>query len=82
MVYKYPNRRLYCTEQSRYVTLQDLVARLRKGDPVKVLERKSGNDITAAVLCNALADRIERGESRVDVAELSRLLCQGPVRAA
>lgn len=50
LVKKYGNRRLYDTESSRYITLEDLTQRIRDGAEVKVVDAKTGVDLTQPTL--------------------------------
>ena len=50
VVKKYANRRLYNTETSSYVTLDDLAAMVRAGRDFVVYDAKSGEDLTRSVL--------------------------------
>ena len=50
IVKKYANRRLYNTGTSTYVTLEDLAEMVRKGEDFKVVDAKSGDDLTRSVL--------------------------------
>lgn len=50
IVKKYANRRLYNTGTSTYVTLDDLAEMVRKGEDFKVVDAKSGDDLTRSVL--------------------------------
>jgi polyhydroxyalkanoate synthesis regulator protein len=60
LIKKYPNNKLYIprgnTEPVGYVTLLDLVSIIRKGKSLKVVDSKSGEDITVKVLKPALID--------------------------
>lgn len=56
VVKKYPNRRLYDTSESRYITLEDLTARIRKGKNVQVLDAQSGADLTQATLTQIILE--------------------------
>ncbi|HBH27156.1 MAG TPA: polyhydroxyalkanoate synthesis repressor PhaR [Rhodospirillaceae bacterium] len=56
VVKKYPNRRLYDTGQSVYVTLQDLRDMVREGVDFVVQDAKTGQDLTAQVLEQAAVD--------------------------
>jgi polyhydroxyalkanoate synthesis regulator protein len=60
LIKKYPNGKLYIprgnTEPVGYVTLPDLVAIIRKGKELKVIDSKSGEDITVKVLKPALVE--------------------------
>jgi polyhydroxyalkanoate synthesis repressor PhaR len=54
---KYPNRRLYDTEKSVYVTLEDVRRMILAKDPVKVLDSKTGKDLTRSVLLQIIAEQ-------------------------
>ncbi len=58
---KYPNRRLYDTELSAYVTLEDVRKMILGKDPVKVLDSKTGKDLTRSVLLQIIADQEAEG---------------------
>jgi polyhydroxyalkanoate synthesis repressor PhaR len=47
---KYANRRLYDTQKSRYVTLNDVAERIRNGQQVKIIDAKNKDDVTAFIL--------------------------------
>jgi len=54
-VYRHGNRKLYCPELGRYVQQHELLAAVRRGEPVKVLCHKTRVDITADILLGAYA---------------------------
>ncbi|HUM10871.1 MAG TPA: polyhydroxyalkanoate synthesis regulator DNA-binding domain-containing protein [Myxococcaceae bacterium] len=54
LVKKYGNRRLYDTEQSRYVRLDEIAERIRAGADVQVVDAKSGADLTAPTLAQII----------------------------
>ena len=58
---KYPNRRLYDTEKSEYVTLDDVRKMILGKDPVKVLDSKTGKDLTRSVLLQIIAEQEAEG---------------------
>lgn len=62
-VKKYGNRRLYDTEQSRYITLDELAARVQSGVDVQVVDAKSGQDLTQATLVQIIIEG--RGAARL-----------------
>ena len=64
LIKKYPNRRLYDTELSRYITLEDVRRLIAAETPVLVLEQRSGRDITRTVLLQVIAEQ-EQGEGAV-----------------
>jgi polyhydroxyalkanoate synthesis repressor PhaR len=56
VVKKYGNRRLYDTEQSRYITLEELADTIRDGADVRVVDAKSGEDLTQQTLTQIIID--------------------------
>jgi polyhydroxyalkanoate synthesis repressor PhaR len=50
LVKKYGNRRLYDTESSRYVTLEELTVKIKEGAEVRVVDAKTGDDLTQPTL--------------------------------
>jgi len=50
LIKKYGNRRLYDTGDSRYVTLDELAAKLRTGAELRIIDAQSGDDLTKATL--------------------------------
>mgnify|MGYP006272902861 CR=1 FL=1 len=62
IIKKYPNRRLYDTEESRYVTLADVQQLVRRGTEVKVVDSQSGNDITRGILIQIITEQETAGE--------------------
>ena len=54
LVKKYGNRRLYDTEQSRYVRLDEIADRIREGADVQVVDAKTGADLTAPTLAQII----------------------------
>jgi polyhydroxyalkanoate synthesis repressor PhaR len=60
---KYSNRRLYDSEESRYITLEELAARIRQGDEVRVVDAASGRDLTQVTLAQIVLE--SRGAGRL-----------------
>jgi len=56
IVKKYANRRLYDTSAGRYVNLDDLAARIRKGEEIQVVDSASGEDLTRVVLTQIIVE--------------------------
>jgi polyhydroxyalkanoate synthesis repressor PhaR len=71
---KYANRRLYDTERSCYITLDDLGAMVRDGRDFRVVDAKSGEDITHNVLTQIIMDEETRGETLLPVNFLRHLI--------
>src|SRR6202011_2862238 len=61
LIRKYSNRRLYDTAGSRHVTLDDLRQLIVSGEKVKVIDDKSGEDLTRAVLLQVIAEQEQFG---------------------
>jgi polyhydroxyalkanoate synthesis repressor PhaR len=71
IIKKYPNRRLYDTEESRYITLADVQQLLRKGLDLKVVDSQSGDDITRSILIQIITDQ-ESGDEPVFTTDMLR----------
>lgn len=56
LIKKYDNRRLYCVEEARYVSLTEIRDFLQRGDKVKVVEKSTGKDITKYILMQVLLE--------------------------
>ena len=56
IVKKYSNRRLYDTELSRYITLDELADKVRRGVDVQVVDAKTGQDLTQATLTQLILE--------------------------
>jgi len=56
VIKKYGNRRLYDTAESRYVNLDDLAAMVRAGKDVRVVDAKSGRDLTRVTLTQIITE--------------------------
>ncbi|GAB4206169.1 MAG: hypothetical protein OHK0013_22610 [Sandaracinaceae bacterium] len=63
VIKKYGNRRLYDTDLSRYVTLEELEDRIRRGDDVRVLDAKTHEDLTQQTLAQIILE--SRGAARL-----------------
>lgn len=56
LIKKYGNRRLYDTVGSRYVNLDDLAAHIRAGREVRVVDAKTGQDLTRVILTQIITE--------------------------
>jgi polyhydroxyalkanoate synthesis repressor PhaR len=61
VIRKYSNRRLYDTGASRHVTLEDLRQLIISGEKIKVVEDKTGEDLTRAVLLQIISEQEQFG---------------------
>lgn len=61
VIKKYANRRLYDTETSMYITLEDMCERVKKGREFVVIDAKTGQDLTRQVLTQIILERELKG---------------------
>jgi polyhydroxyalkanoate synthesis repressor PhaR len=74
VIRKYPNRRLYDTVESRYVTLADVRRLVVERVDFVVLDRKSQQDITRSILLQVIAEQEGAGESVMSRDFLSQVI--------
>ena len=63
IIKKYPNRRLYDTQESRYITLNDIRKLVLDDTPFEVIDKKSGDNITRSILLQVISEQEQQGES-------------------
>ncbi|MBI3420146.1 MAG: polyhydroxyalkanoate synthesis repressor PhaR [Proteobacteria bacterium] len=61
VIKKYANRRLYNTDTSAYVTLDDLCQMIKEGEEIIVYDAKNGDDITRGVLTQIIVEQESKG---------------------
>lgn len=71
---KYPNRRLYDTEISSYIKLDDVRQLVLDHQDIQVLDAKTGEDLTRSVLLQIIAEHEEQGEPLFTTQLLTRLI--------
>jgi polyhydroxyalkanoate synthesis repressor PhaR len=74
VVKKYANRRLYNTEASSYVTLDDLAGMVRLGRDFVVYDAKSGEDITRSVLTQIIVEEESKGRNLLPESFLRQII--------
>ena len=77
LIKRYGSRKLYDTTESRYVSLDEVAAFVREGEDVQVLDNKSGQDATAAILTQIISDEGRKGTSLFSAGFLHDLLRVG-----
>lgn len=77
VIKRYDNRKLYDTQVRRYVTLGDLAGLVASGLEVRVLDQRSGEDLTAAVLAQVILEGIKEQTASIPRQVLSRLIRLG-----
>ena len=74
VIKKYPNRRLYDTEISSYITIEDVRQLIVDGEEFEVRDAKTGEDLTRQVLLQIIAEHEQDGEPMLSTQLLSQLI--------
>ncbi len=71
---KYPNRRLYNTDTSSYVTLSRVAELIREGCHVEVVDAKTNEDVTAFILTQIVLEQAKKSNSVLPVSLLHLII--------
>ena len=74
LIKRYASRRLYNTETSYYVTLDDIAGFVRKGRDVQIIDLRTGDDLTRQYLLQIVADHESKGENVLPIEVLTDLV--------
>jgi polyhydroxyalkanoate synthesis repressor PhaR len=74
IIKKYANRRLYNTDTSTYVTLEDLAEMVRSERDFVVYDAKTGDDLTHSVLTQIIVEQESRGTNLLPIGFLRQLI--------
>jgi len=74
LIKRYASRRLYNTESSDYVTLEDIAGFIRAGREVRIVDLKTGDDLTRQYLLQIIAEHESRGENVLPLDVLTDLV--------
>ncbi len=74
LIKRYASRRLYNTETSDYVTLEDIAGFIRAGREVKIVDLKSGDELTRSYLLQIIAEHESKGDSVLPLGVLTDLV--------
>ena len=74
VIKKYANRRLYNTDTSSYVTLDDLCELVKAGQDFLVCDAKSGEDLTRSVLTQIIFEQESKGDNLLPIGFLRSLI--------
>jgi len=80
IIKKYPNRRLYDTKDSRYITLGDICTLVMDHEGFEVVDQKTGDNLTCGILLQVMAEQVQSGQtviSRDVLAQMIRVYCGG-----
>lgn len=74
IIKKYPNRRLYDTKKSRYITLADIRDLVLDRVDFAVIDKKTGNDITRTILLQVISEQEQVGEAAMTQGFLAQVI--------
>lgn len=74
VIKKYPNRRLYDTDISSYITIEDVRQLIVDGEDFEVRDAKSGDDLTRQVLLQIIAEHEQDGQPMLSTQLLSHII--------
>jgi polyhydroxyalkanoate synthesis repressor PhaR len=74
LIKRYASRRLYNTETSDYVTLEDIAGFIRAGREVQIIDLKSGDDLTRQYLLQIVAEHEAKGDNVLPLGVLTDLV--------
>lgn len=74
LIKKYPNRRLYDTEESRYITLADIRQLVLDKIEFKVIDKQSQDDITRSILLQVISEQEQKGDPILSRDLLSQII--------
>lgn len=77
IIKRYQNRKLYDTQQSCYVTLDDIAKMIRSNEEVMVIDNKSKNDITAATLTQIIFESEKKASQYAPLFTLREIIQHG-----
>jgi polyhydroxyalkanoate synthesis repressor PhaR len=76
IVKRYANRKLYDTQRSRYVTLEQIAEMIRSGEDVKIVDNNSKEDLTAITLTQIIFEE-EKKQSFLPLSALRNIIQSG-----
>ncbi len=77
LIKRYGNRKLYDTQESRYVTLEAIAGLVRAGEEVRVVDNDSGEDLTAVTFAQIILDEERRKTGLLPLPILRQIIQKG-----
>jgi len=77
VIKRYTNRKLYDTDQSRYVTLDDIAKLIRENEEIRVIDNETQDDLTAVTFAQIILEEEKRKTNLVSVPFLRKLIHSG-----
>lgn len=77
VIKRYSNRKLYDSEQKKYVSLQDIRNQIREGNEVEIIDNSNGKNITNHVLIQIILEEGKQGNSTIPSSLLHDMIRMG-----
>ncbi len=77
IIKRYANRKLYDTEHSRYVTLDQISEMIRQGDEVKIVDNKTKEDLTTVTLAQIIFEEEKKQRSFLPLSAMRNIIQSG-----
>jgi polyhydroxyalkanoate synthesis repressor PhaR len=77
VIKRYANRKLYDTQHSRYVTLEQISEMIRDGDDVKIIDNKSKEDLTSITLAQIIFEEEKKQKSFLPLQTMRNIIQTG-----
>lgn len=77
IIKRYANRKLYDTQHSRYVTLDQISEMIRNGDDVKIIDNKSKEDLTSVTLAQIIFEEEKKQRSFLPLQAMRNIIQNG-----
>jgi polyhydroxyalkanoate synthesis repressor PhaR len=77
IIKRYQNRKLYDTDASCYVTLDEIAEMIQQGEEVSVVDNRNQKDITAITLTQIIFEKQKKSDAPVPISTLRHIIQQG-----
>jgi polyhydroxyalkanoate synthesis repressor PhaR len=77
IIKRYANRKLYDTQHSRYVTLDQISEMIRNGDEVKIVDNKTKEDLTSVTLAQIIFEEEKKQRSFLPLTAMRNIIQNG-----
>ena len=74
VIKRYTNRKLYDTEESRYVTLEEIAGMVKAGEEVQIVDNRTGKDLTEVTLAQILFEEQKKQTTRMPLGMLREII--------
>ena len=74
VIKRYTNRKLYDTQESRYVTLEEIAGMVKAGEDVQIVDNRTGKDLTEVTLAQILYEEQKKQTTRMPLGLLKEII--------